>query len=639
MVMRISGLASGFDTENTIAKLMQAARIPLDKLRQSKQTLDWRRDEYRTINNKVLEFRNLAFNMKLQSTYQSKKVSAANESVVSVTGTASANEGNYTFAVKSLAQSASLTSAATLGADAGEQTKLDKLGITDGTALTIGGEKGKTTVTLQSGDSIGEMVAKINAKSTLTGVKATYDANLDRLFFVSSSTGEQSNIELKMYGSGTGLKDAFKLDTAGAGSDPTTTLVGNGSKMFTSTTDVINKDLTAAKKLKLNINGTAAEYEITSTTTVGQLLDKINADHGSKGITAHLKDGKISFINEKAGTTTLDIASDNDAGLLTSLGLDSTTSTPVTDYSTIKITGQNAEVFFNGVKASYATNTMTIGGMTFTAKTESAKSATYSEADADKASSYEQTKVTVSQDVDTVFKTIKDFVDKYNELIDTVNNKISEKRYRDFAPLTDEQKAEMKEEDIKKWEEKAKSGMLRSDMILNRGLTNFRSAVSQVMSDLPSGQLKSLAEVGISTSILIGNTVSGSYLEKGKLYIDEDKLKKALAEKPDEVMALFTKDDGNKETSTGDGFATRMYEKASALFTDITNKAGVLNSVEEKYLIGKETKRINERIDRMITKMEDLETRYYKQFTAMETYLNRMNAQSNWLSQQFSSGG
>lgn len=43
---------------------------------------------------------------------------------------------------------------------------------------------------------------------------------------------------------------------------------------------------------------------------------------------------------------------------------------------------------------------------------------------------------------------IKGFVEDYNSLLKLLNDKISEEKYRDFAPLSDEQKSAMKEADI-----------------------------------------------------------------------------------------------------------------------------------------------------------------------------------------------
>ena len=47
-----------------------------------------------------------------------------------------------------------------------------------------------------------------------------------------------------------------------------------------------------------------------------------------------------------------------------------------------------------------------------------------------------------------------------------------------YAPLTDAQKNEMTEDQIKKWEEKAKSGMLYHDNTLRKIIDNMRSAIT-----------------------------------------------------------------------------------------------------------------------------------------------------------------
>ena len=65
--------------------------------------------------------------------------------------------------------------------------------------------------------------------------------------------------------------------------------------------------------------------------------------------------------------------------------------------------------------------------------------------------------ITVSKNIDSVVDQIKSFVEQYNTIMTDVGTKLNEKRYRTYNPLTDEQKSEMKEEDIKKWEEKALS--------------------------------------------------------------------------------------------------------------------------------------------------------------------------------------
>ncbi len=47
----------------------------------------------------------------------------------------------------------------------------------------------------------------------------------------------------------------------------------------------------------------------------------------------------------------------------------------------------------------------------------------------------------------------------------------------DYAPLTDAQKEDMKEDEIKLWEEKARKGTLRNDSTLKSLLTKMRTSI------------------------------------------------------------------------------------------------------------------------------------------------------------------
>lgn len=643
MVQRISGFSgSGIDIDDTVSKLMKAARMPMDKLKQQKQILEWQRDDYRSMNAKVMEFRNLAFNMKLQASYQTKKSTSVDESIVSVSSTSTAPEGIYSIKINKLAKSASVTSGSV--GQSNDQAALSALGLTGDTTLTIGGEKGTSTIRVKQTDTIASLVGAVNSKTTLTGVSMSYDAAIDKFFFVSSSTGSSAKINLQMKSIGDNdtqnlLANVLKLPVAPT--TPASAPVANagqtvtGSLAFTTSgvSTLVDSTLTAAQTLRISDGTTTADISVSSTTTVSKLIDAINSsDIGKSGVSAYLdSNNKIAFFNPNdSKTITFSDQTADASNVLSKLGLDAAdldpakqpTVTQDVDYSQYTITGSKAEIEFNGAAAQYDTNTFSINGMTFTAKKEQAL--------ADAAVS-----VTTTRDVDAVYNSIKSFVDKYNELIGSVNTEISEKRYRDFQPLTDDERKELKEDQIKQWEEKAKSGMLRSDPLLSRGMTNFRTAFSNIVEGLPTGNAKSLSEIGISTSVIVGNSISGSYSDTGKIYIDDTKLKKAIAEKPDEVMALFNATDGLKDSDKGDGLATRLYDKADTLMAQITAKAGASTSVESSYLLGKTSRQIDKRIDTLSFKLDALETRYYKQFTAMEKYITQMQAQSAQLGQQF----
>lgn len=497
-MFRIGGLASGMNTDDIIKKMIDAQRIPLNKLNQKKQLLEWKRDDYRGLNNKILEFKNASFDMKLQSSYNAKKVTSSQENIVTASGSSLANEGQYTLQINELAKAPTITSGELLTASGGQST-IGELGLVADTNLDVIGPKGSASIEIKTGQTIDSLIKEINKESTKTGVKASYDSTMDRIFFTSTVTGEDAVIDLSLEN---------------------------------------DEDLSSILK--------------------------------------------------------------NSVGL------------PVT------ATGDNAEVVFNGIPSEYSSNTFSILGITFTAKEKSATIVN----------------VNVVQDIESSITTIKKFVEKYNSLIDEVNKELTEKRYRNFQPLTAAERDDMSEEEIKRWEEKAKSGMLADDQLLSSGLNSLRRSLSDSVQGLPPGQLKSLAEIGISSTNVLGSTITGSYADKGKLYIDETKLKAALIDHPDEVMAVFTT---NGATDSNDGIATRLYDKATLLFKQITEKAGTLDSIENKYALGRESLEINERLDRLTLRLTDLETRYYKQFTAMEKYINQMNSQSAWLTQQFSS--
>ncbi|NOU90383.1 flagellar filament capping protein FliD [Paenibacillus sp. LMG 31460] len=649
MVTRLNGFSgSGIDIDDTVSKLMKAARMPVDKLKQQKQTLEWQRDDYRAMNAKIMDFRNQAFNMKLQSSYQTKKSTSADESIVTVSSTSMAPEGLYSIKVNKLAKSASVTSGAV--GKSSDQATMTSLGLTGDTTLTVGGEKGSVTLQVKQTDTIASLVGSVNSKSNITGVSMSYDAAIDKFFFVSSSTGSSAKINLQMKSIGDNdtqnlLNTVLKLPDsqpvpAPVPPIPVATPVANagqtvtGGVAFTASgvTTLVDNTLTATQKLRISDGTITSDFDISKTTTVGKLIDAINSsDIGKSGVSAYLdSNNKIAFFNPNdSKTLTFSDQTVDTANVLTKLGLDSIDPIPAQqpvvtqneDYSQYTITGSKAEIEFNGATAMYDTNTFSINGMTFTAKKEQAA--------ADSA-----VNVTTTRDVEAVYNSIKSFVDKYNELITTVNTELGEKRYRDFQPLTDDQKKDMKEDQIKSWEEKAKSGMLRSDPLLTRGLTNFRTSFSNSVEGLPTGDAKSLAEIGISTSVVVGSSISGGYSDRGKIYLDDTKLKKAIAESPDEVMALFIANDDVKDSDKGDGIATRLYDRADDLMKQITSKAGASTSVESNYLIGKTTKQINSRIDALGYKLDALETRYYKQFTSMEKYMNQMQAQSAQLTQQ-----
>lgn len=237
--------------------------------------------------------------------------------------------------------------------------------------------------------------------------------------------------------------------------------------------------------------------------------------------------------------------------------------------------------------------------------------------------------VTLTSTTDTkeIKDKIKDFVKNYNEMLDSLNGLLKEKKHRDFPPLTKEQREDMSESEQKLWDEKAKSGLLRNDSLIREGLAKMRMQFSSPVGNLGDKTIDSLAEIGITTSPRM--------TENGKLVIDEDKLDKALAKDPEQVVKMFTQR-GSVDAKTGEdtrGITERLRDEIKSLTRNIEKKAGKDGATDQSYGIGKKIVESDDRITKLQAKMKDIEARYWKQFTAMEKAINKANEQSGMFAQ------
>lgn len=232
--------------------------------------------------------------------------------------------------------------------------------------------------------------------------------------------------------------------------------------------------------------------------------------------------------------------------------------------------------------------------------------------------------INVQSDSEATFNSIKAFVDKYNEIIEKIQTKITEPRHRDFTPLTDEQKKAMSEKEIELWEEKSKSGLLRGDQMLQNTLNNLRRSMMDTVQGMAGGELKLLSEIGINT---------GDYREGGKLFIDETKLKQALKDKPDEVMNLFTKND-----ASGSGIGDRIYKELQTSVKRLSDRAGTSGTLVDNSTLSKRIREMNDEIANWQDRLFRIEDRYWRQFSAMEKAMNQMNQQSLWMQQNMFGG-
>ena len=270
----------------------------------------------------------------------------------------------------------------------------------------------------------------------------------------------------------------------------------------------------------------------------------------------------------------------------------------------------------NGLETSRKSNSFQINGVTFTLKQIF---------DAETDASVAPVTVHITNNSEQVYENIKNFVDKYNELIDKIREKTEEERYRNYLPLTDEEREQLTEKQQEQWEEKARSGLLRRDPLLLSLLTEMRMDFSRpVNHDDVSPLFNQMAQIGIETS--------PNYLEGGKLVINEAKLKQAIEEDPVSVENFFR---GDGIDDSGRGVIHRLYDTVNKAMDLIKERAGSAFSVNHQFTIGREIMDIEDRIDRFEERLIKIEDRYWRQFTAMEKAIQRANTQMGYLWQQF----
>lgn len=373
----------------------------------------------------------------------------------------------------------------------------------------------------------------------------------------------------------------------------------------------------------------------TASTAVSQLSDTVKAAFIGAGITESttLKDAASAlgltfdednnrFVGTASALSNLSGSHADVYNVLFSANLNSSTlstGNPVevsTTNGTIGTAGSDAQAKVNGTTITRSSNSFTIDGvsMELTKKAAAGSPAT----------------ISTSRDSDTIVKSVKQFVDDYNTLVKALRDQTdSDATYRKYAPLTDAQKAEMKDSEITSWEKNAKTGLLRNDDDILSFLNDMRSALYTK----PTNSNYAMYDIGIETE-----EYSSGSSSLGTLTFDETAFRKALSDDPQSVANLFTdKESGvaSQLSSICDATAKVSLSSPGSLvqLAGVTTKSWSTKNND----IYNQIKDIDDKITDLKAKYEDERTRYWNKFNSMEAILTNYNSQSSWLTSQFSS--
>ncbi len=629
--LRFTGL-SGLDTESIIEQLMTAERVPLDTLKQKKTLLEWKQEAYRNISSLLIGFKSKFFDIVNRSSYMlssnsiTPKIATSSKSeYVTATATADAPVGEHKITVHQLA-----TAAHSVSGDGISHSVTGS--VTEGSLSELAGKQ-----MIVSLDGVARMVA-FDKDITITEDNLADELKkaLDKAFGLKDNGDSKFDVN---YDSENNILTVNTTEgstrvTFGGFMDETSALgilgIENGSSNrinLNSTLETLSNqmpfNIDANGKVSFIINGKTIVAD--KNDTLKSVFERINNDEEiNVKISYDEVTDKVTIQSKLTGAGNNLEIKDTGSNFFAALKMG-----PVNE-------GKDARVTIDGQTLIRNTNTISVNGINYTIH----------KAHSDET---EEETISITQDVDTVVENIKTFIEEYNKLVDTINGKTNEKYDRNYMPLTDAQKKEMKEEDLKRWEEKAKTGLLRNDSLLERLTLTMRQALYENV----EGVSITLKDIGIS---------SRSYTDNGKLYLDEDALRKALQNKPDEVTKLLNGVSENvpnysrdltagqrKERYDNSGVFRRLSDIIEDYVSTVRNadgqkgflleKAGIEGDLSNtKNQLYDQLKEFDKRIYRMTENLIRKEESYYKKFSQLETLLMRMNQQSAWIANQFATG-
>lgn len=519
-INRVTGLATGMDTESMIEQLMEAERTPLDELEKEQTKIEWQREALLDVNSKLLSFRNEALNMKLQGTYKSYTASSSNSNIVSATATTDAQEGVYRVEVKQLATQTTLSgeqmsrkisstkmsnsidfSGKEFNITYNGETKTIKFGENEGTfSGTSAATNFKDLLQRKIDDAFGSGQIQVDTSGARANFSATFSSTTSLKMPITFSVSDSDNDALSMMGIEDGSSSAF---------DTSKTLGGTNGLLKDSA--FVNDEVT------INVNG--KDFTFNKTDTISTVFSTLNKDTDIDISIRYSNTQESVIINRDSYGAGRELSVGGSSDFWKSLGIKSDDSSFLSQNMSL---GQNA-IFDISAPDGETAEDVAVSSNNFT---YNGVSMTFLEAQEG-----EEVSIAVSKNVDEIYDKIKGFVDSYNDLLGTLNKYYKEEK-SDYEPLTDEERKSLSDTQEEQWEAKAKQGILKRDSTLQSAITSMRSAVTSMVS---SSSISSLFQIGISTS----SYDSVNTENNGKLTIDEETLKQAIKDDIDGVAGLF----------------------------------------------------------------------------------------------------
>lgn len=603
---RMAGLISGLDTESLVKSLASNTKNRINSKKQKLQTLQWKQEGYRSVISKIQSFQDKYLKIEASSSIRAyanmnKYACETSDSKIVANANSTAIPATYYISKASAATSACVESSGSVSADS---ITLDFSNNEAGKDYTVKVTFDGTQrdVTFKGGDdtegSKANFIAAIN--DTFKDIKTdaqsfSFKDGTSTLVFDGQDDGIYHTFDVGYNKEAVGL-----VNTASSRMALGSSL---GSIAF-------SKELQtdADGNFKLTIND--VDFTFTKDSTISDVVNKINQSDAGVKMTFSSVTQSFKLEATKTGTAGSIKISQTDSNLANVLFNKEDSELADTVY------GKNGTITISTDDTNYKTYTSASNSYAFDGTTIDIGKLGQFDANV---SGVDPVTVTTKKDTSSIKDTVVKFVDEYNTLIADLYKEIKTSRPKKsgsyYDPLTEEQEEEMEKDEIEKWNEQAKQGLLYGDNNIQNFLSSIRSAMSSSVDGF------SLSDMGI--------TVSSDLDDHGKLIIDEDKLEASIEKYSDQVTKFFTDSDKGlasklnsvvdkavSKTNNNYGYLTMIAgientnsEKKSMLYTQISSLQKMISSLEEKY--------------------ENEMERYWKQFTSLETYMNQMQSQSS----------
>ncbi|MFA7502005.1 MAG: flagellar filament capping protein FliD [Anaerovoracaceae bacterium] len=612
----IGGLSSGMDIDELVVGLTSSGRQKIANEQQNIQKLEWKQDAYRSVIKALEKFQASYLDVLSKTNFRSAsffsvKSADVSSSLVSVIPSSTAQSGQIVInSIDHIAEAQRTTSGHSISASLVGKADVAMLEGEELQALMETLEDQAITLVLDGRVKTVQFDADFRASAEQNGLAEALQGAVDRAFgvlqeadrMITVSAGDGkltfdapgSTLSIRSVGGEEGSIAA--VEALGFEEDQ-----GNRVSMFRSLGEVELAGALDGDAFEFSING--VEFSFDRSHGLSDIIKAVNASEA--GVTMHYSalSDTLSFTSNETGAGERIAIEETQGNLLSVLGLTKESGANI-EY------GKNAQLTVNGIQITRSSNVFTVDGMSIEIHGTTGENA-------------EPIRINVRDDSSAVRDSMESFISDYNDMVDLINGLMTEKPNPKYPPLTDDQKNEMSEKQIEQWESKAKQGMLTNDSVLRSLLSDLRSAMT---GPIGSGNIR-LSDLGIT---------SGSYMEGSKLVIsDKAKFEEALKTKGDLIARLFT--DADK------GIAQKLYEAIDGAVrrTGAEDKKGRLinlagidkSTTESKNSLSKMIEQANKRIEVLKQRLAADEKRLWSKFTAMETALQRFEAQSSMLMQ------